>query len=167
MIFRCLLAAVAMLLLPGCYQLGEIRPTVLREVSSLAVPVSRNATLEPRVEYLLADSIAKQLQRDGTYTIDYQDRADATLETTLLSATRYPARSLRGNVLATSEFVLIVTVEYKVVERVTGKTLMMGRVNGRTSFFVTANLQQDETQALPLAFADAAVNLTSRLSEGF
>jgi hypothetical protein len=36
-----------------------------------------------------------------------------------------------------------------------------------TSFFVTADLQTDEQQALPLAFSDAAVKLASRLGEGF
>jgi hypothetical protein len=54
-----------------------------------------------------------------------------------------------------------------VIDRATGKQLMQGSVNGRTSFFVTADLQTDEIQALPLAFSDAAVKLASRLSEGF
>ena len=89
------------------------------------------------------------------------------VNTTLSQVTRYPARSVRGNILATSEYVLSTTIDYQVTEQSTGRELMKGQVNGLTSFFVTADIQTDESQAMPLAFADAAVKLTSRLSEGF
>jgi hypothetical protein len=92
---------------------------------------------------------------------------DAIVYTTLERVERRRARSVRGNVLATSEYILTTAVNYEVVDRATGKQLQQGTVNGRTSFFVTADLQTDEIQALPLAFSDAAVQLTSRLSEGF
>ena len=49
----------------------------------------------------------------------------------------------------------------------TGRELQAGDVIGQTSFFVTADLQTGEAQALPLAFADAANKLASRLGEGF
>ena len=163
--FALLLAA---LLLSGCaYTLGDARPSMMRGMQTLAVPVSQNKTLEPNVEGLLADTIIKGLQTDGTYSIGPEKTADATVFTTLISSTRRPARSVRGNVLATSEYELVAVVGYEVVENSTGKQLMTGAVNGRTSFFVTADLQTDEQQALPLAFSDAAVKLASRLSEGF
>lgn len=156
------------LLLSGCaYSLGEARPSMMRGIQTLAVPVSQNKTLEPNVEGLLADTIVKELQTDGTYSINYERNADATVYTTLVQVNRRPARSLRGNVLATSEFELLTTVEYEVMENSTGKELMKGQITGLTSFFVTADLQTDEQQALPLAFSDAAVKLASRLSEGF
>jgi hypothetical protein len=153
--------------LAGCYTLGDARPAMMRGITTLSVPVSKNQTLEPNVEALLADTITKQLQTDGTYTIAYTDRADALLETTLTSVRRQPARSLRGNVIATSEYILYTTVNYRVTEQTTGRELQTGDVIGQTSFFVTADLQTDETQALPLAFADAANKLASRLGEGF
>lgn len=160
--------AVASLALGGCaYQLGDARPSMMRGITTLSVPTSKNTTLEPNVEGLLADTIVKQLQTDGTYRVSYTDRSDAILYTTLERVDRRPVRAVRGNVLATSEYEFITTVDYEVVDRATGKQLMFGKVNGRTSFFVTADLQTDEIQALPLAFSDAAVKLTSRLSEGF
>ncbi len=164
---RAILALLAASLLGGCYTLGETKPSMMRGISSLSVPVSRNQTLEPNVEALLADTIIKQIQSDGTYSINYSDRADAVVNTTLSQVTRYPARSVRGNILATSEYVLSTTIDYQVNEQSTGRELMKGQVNGLTSFFVTADIQTDESQAMPLAFADAAVKLTSRLSEGF
>jgi len=154
--------------LGGCaYSLGDARPSMMRGIETLSVPVSQNTTLEPNVEGMLADTIIKQLQTDGTYRIAIERNADATLYTKLINVNRRAARSIRGNVLATSEFELSTTVEYRVVENETGKDLMTGDVTGQTSFFVTADLQTDEAQALPLAFSDAANKLASRLSEGF
>ena len=163
-----MLLLLAALGLAGCaYQLGDARPSMMRGIATLSVPVSKNDTLEPNVEGLLADTIVKQLQTDGTYQINYTDRSDAILYTTLTQIQRRPVRAVRGNVLATSEYEFITTVKYEVVDRATGKQLMLGTVNGRTSFFVSADLQTDEIQALPLAFSDAAVKIAGRLSEGF
>jgi hypothetical protein len=159
---------VAALLLGGCaYQLGEARPSMMRGITTVSVPVAKNKTLEPNVEGLLSDTIVKQLQTDGTYKISYIDQSDAILYTTLEQVQRRPARAVRGNVLATSEYEFVATVAYEVVQRDTGKELLRGAVDGRTSFFVSADLQTDEIQALPLAFSDAAVKIASRLSEGF
>jgi hypothetical protein len=161
-------ALLCAVLLGGCaYSLGDARPSMMRGIQTLAVPVSQNTTLEPNVEGVLADTIIKQLQTDGTYQIAIERNADATLYTKLVSVNRRAARSIRGNVLATSEFELATGVEYRVVENSTGKDLMAGLVIGNTSFFVTPDLQTDEQQALPLAFSDAAVKLASRLGEGF
>lgn len=163
-----LLVGAAALLSGGCaYQLGDARPSMMRGITTLAVPVSKNTTLEPNVEGLLSDTIVKSLQTDGTYKIDYADRADAILYTTLTKVERNAARSTRGNVLATSEYELFTEVDFEVIDRTTGKELMKGKVRGHTSFFVTADLQTDEIQALPLAFSDAATEISGRLSEGF
>lgn len=163
-----LVLSAAALALGGCaYQLGDARPSMMRGITTISVPVSKNKTLEPNVEGLLADTIVKELQTDGTYKTGYTDRADAILYTTLESVQRRPARRVRGNVLATSEYEFTTNISYEVIDRATGKQLLQGTVVGRTSFFLTADMQTDEIQALPLAFSDAAVKLASRLSEGF
>lgn len=165
---RVALLLAAALFLGGCaYHLGDARPSMMRGITTIAVPVSKNKTLEPNVEALLSDTVVKALQTDGTYKTDYASRADAILETTLSQVERHPARSIRGNVLAASEYELVTTVDFAVNERSTGKRLMSGQVNGRTSFFVSGDLQTSETQALPLAFENAATALVSRLGEGF
>lgn len=164
---RLLLCALATAGLAGCYTLGDARPSMMRGIATLAVPVSQNETLEPNVEALLADTITKQIQSDGTYAISYERDADATLFTKLKEVRRYAARSVRGNVLAASEYVLFTNIEYRVITRDGSEELMSGEITGRTSFFVTADLQTDEIQALPLAFSDAAVKLSAQLSEGF
>jgi hypothetical protein len=54
----------------------------MRSVRTLAVPTFKNRTYEPRVEVLLADTLIKTPQEDGTYTIVSDDTADAILHCT-------------------------------------------------------------------------------------
>ncbi len=155
-------------LLAGCgYKLGEIRPTPMRSVRTLAVPTFKNKTYEPRVEVLLADTLIKQLQQDGTYTIVSDNTAAAILNCTLTRIERRSLRSVQNNVLATSEFEIILEVTYEVVDRVTGIILMKGRIRGDASFFANNDLQTTERQAIPVAARDLSIELATRLTEGW
>lgn len=156
------------LLLAGCgYHLGEIRPTPMRSVRTLAVPTFKNHTYEPRVEVLMADTTIKQFQSDGTYTIVSEDTADAILYCTITKIERRPLRSVTNNVLATSEFGLLIEVNFEVIDRVTGVQLMAGKARGEGSFFSSDNIQTDEQQAIPTATQDMAVDLVAEVSEGW
>jgi outer membrane lipopolysaccharide assembly protein LptE/RlpB len=155
-------------LLAGCgYKLGEIRPTPMRTIRTLSVPNFKNMTYEPNVETLLADTLIKVLQQDGTYTIVDTNRADAILECTLRQIERRSVRSVQNNVLATAEFELVLEVTYIVIDRVTAATLLEGRVRGSTTFFSGNDLQTIERQAIPLAAQDVALQLSTQISEGW
>lgn len=164
-------AAFLLLSLGGCagYSVGPIQPYYLRSVHSIAVPTFENRTFIPRIAVLVTDSVIKQFQQDGTYRIAGDDQADAILKGEITRITRAPARSLRGNVLATTEFTLAMRVRYSLVaRRGDGKVLAPPReVIGTTSFFVGADIASDEEQALPLAGEALATNLVSQLSEGW
>ncbi len=153
----------------GCagYQIGPAKPAYLAAIHSVAVPIFKNKTLEPRIEALVTDSVIQQIQQDGTYTVESESNADAILEGEIETITRKRARSVRGNVDATREFVLNVNLVFKLTNRVTGELLNTQKVTGTTSFFVGADLQQQERQAVVLAAQDAAVRLTSKISEGW
>lgn len=159
----------------GCagYTLGPVKPKRMREVTSIAVPSFKNDTLEPRVEVLLASSVIKQLQQDGTYRVAREADADAILECTIEEIVRRPSRSVRGNVLQTREYTLVLRGRYRVVNRATGAQLDARAVTGQTSFFVTgtnniaADVNQDERQAIPIAAEDMATRLVSQLAEGW
>lgn len=171
-LFPAVLAAFA---LTGCagYQVGSIKPTPMANINTLAVPTFKNETLEPRVEVLLANTLIKQIQQDGTYKIADEKTADATLECTLDEIERKPQRSVQGNALVTREYELVIRVRYRVVDTKTGKELMGRSVSGHTNFFVSgvnaisADVLQDERQALPLAMEEASVRLVSQISEGW
>ena len=154
--------------LAGCgYHLGEIRPTTMRSVRTLAVPTFKNNTFESRIEVLFADTVVKKLQQDGTYRIVDTNQADAVVYCVIEKIDRGALRSVQNNVLATSEFRLTVTARYEVVDIGTGRVLMEGQVTGNTSFFSGNDLQTLERQGLSNAASDLAENLTTRLTEGW
>ncbi|HEX3444719.1 MAG TPA: hypothetical protein VHS80_08370, partial [Chthoniobacterales bacterium] len=109
----------------------------------------------------------KQLQQDGTYEITGLDRADAEVRGTIYGVTRVKARSVIGNVLASSQFNLQVQVHVQVINPHTGATIGQRDVTGQTTFFVGNDLPTQERQAVPLAAEDAAVQAASYLSEGW
>ena len=157
------------LLLTGClgYHVGPVKPSVLQDIHVIAVPTFENKTLLPRIEVLITDSVIKQLQQDGTYRVANEKNADAILKAEITDISRAPARSLRGNVLATTEFNLTMHVKYK-VETPSGTVLMpSAEVVGTTSFFVGTDVTTDERQALPLAAEELATHLVTQLSEGW
>jgi len=161
--------SLLVLLLSGCagYHLGPATPAYLREIHSIAVPIFQNATLLPRIEALVTGTIIKQFQQDGTFRIASEDNADASLKGEIVAVGRSPARSVRGNVLATTEFNLALRVRYTLVGR-DGKTIAgPAEAAGSTSFFVGEDVNTDERQALPLAAEQLAGHLVSQLSEGW
>jgi hypothetical protein len=162
-----LILAVAVLL-TGCgYKLGEIRPTPMRSVRTLAVPTFKNKTFEPRLEVLFADTLVKRMQQDGTYELVGDDKADAILYCTIDKVERRALRSVQNNVLATSEFGLRVFVTYEVQDRVTGAILIKSSAQGNTTFFSGNDLQTIERQAFSNAASDLANNIMAEVSEGW
>lgn len=186
-----------LLCLSGCagYHVGPVKPAVMSQVRTIAVPSFKNYTLEPRLEVLVANALIRQLQQDGTYKITSERDADAIVEGSIERIERLPARGVRkGNntpadFYQTSEFTLNLVLSVKVLEKNSGKTLYFKSFSGKSSFFVsstnsaiapattpatatnvntrTANVNRDERQAIPQAAEDAAQQITSYLSEGW
>lgn len=166
---RLILVALSATLFVGCagYHVGPVKPQYLSGVKTIAVPVFGNRTYLPRIETLVTGTVIKELQRDGTYTITSDDKADAVLHAEITGVGRRPARSVRGNVLTTTEFVLDLNISFNMTTR-DGKPLGPGGViSGSTSFFVSSDVTTDERQALPLAAEQAAKALVSQISEGW
>lgn len=161
--------AVGCLGLTAClgYHIGPVKPYYLRDVHSIAVPTFENSTLIPRIEVLVTDTVIKQLQQDGSFQVASNENADAILKGEISRITRSPARSVRGNVLATSEFNLVIRLRYKLLGRDGNPLGPAGEVSGSTSFFVGTDVVTDERQALPLATEELATRLVSQLSEGW
>jgi hypothetical protein len=156
-------------LLSGCagYTLGPIPPTFMKGAHKLAVPIFENRTYEPQIQTLVTDTFIKQLQQDGTYEITGLDQADVEVRGTITAVNRTRARSVIGNVLASSQFNLVVTIRLLVVDTRTGLTIGQRDVVGQTTFFVGNDLPTQERQAIPLAAEDAAEQAASYLSEGW
>lgn len=172
-IFFSLLLITCLLILSGCgYTLGEIKPSSMRRVNTIAVTTFQNRTVVPRLEAQTADAVAKQFQQDGTYRIETSDRADAILSGTIVNLQRQPMRVYGSNVLQTSEFELVLTVEYIIKDRVTGALLVKGTAEGRMPFFVNSDninsdLVTDQNINYPIAAQRMAERLVSHVSEGW
>jgi hypothetical protein len=164
-----LTAALACFSLTGClgYHIGPVKPYYLRDVHTIAVPTFKNHTLLPHIEVLVTDTVIKQFQQDGTFQIAKGEDADATLTAEIIRINRLPARSVRGNVLATVEFNLSMSVRYTIIGRDGTPLVRSAEATGYTSFFVSSDPATDERQALPLATEDLATRLVSQLSEGW
>jgi outer membrane lipopolysaccharide assembly protein LptE/RlpB len=170
---KLLLMIPILLAMGGCgYHLGEIKPTPMRRVTTIAVNTFTNKTLLPRVEAQTADAVVKQFQQDGTYRIESADRADAIVEGSIESVQRQPMRVFASNVLQTSEFELTLTVKYRVIDRITGAVLMEGRAVGVTPFFtesdrVNSDLVTNQNMNYPIAAQRMAEKLVSKVAEGW
>jgi outer membrane lipopolysaccharide assembly protein LptE/RlpB len=162
-----------LLMLGGCgYHLGEIKPTPMRRINTVAVSTFKNETLIPRLEAQTADVVVKQFQQDGTYRVESADRADAIIEGTIEKVDRQPMRVLSTNVLQTSEFQLLLVVRYRVIDRVTGAVLKQGKATGTTPFFsdsdiVNSDLVTNQNMNYPIAARRMAENLVSKVAEGW
>jgi outer membrane lipopolysaccharide assembly protein LptE/RlpB len=162
-----------LLAMGGCgYHLGEIKPTPMRRVTTIAVNTFTNKTLLPRVEAQTADAVVKQFQQDGTYRIESADRADAIVEGSIESVQRQPMRVFASNVLQTSEFELTLIVKYRVIDRITGAVLMQGSAVGVTPFFtetdrVNSDLVTNQNMNYPIAAQRMAEKLVSKVAEGW
>ena len=166
---RLLVAAAIAVCFSGCagYRIGNVKPAFLHDVKTIAILNFKNTTFTPRAETLVVNSVIKQFQQDGTYQITTPDKADAVLDGVVVGVGRAPARSVRGNVLATREFNLTISVGYTLRARDGHPLVGPGRIDGRTSFFVGTDVTTDERQALPLAAEDLATHLVSQISEGW
>ena len=162
-------AALAVFGLTGClgYTIGPAKPYYLRDIRAISIPTFKNSTLHPRIEVLVTSTVIKQFQQDGTFRIVGDEDADATLKGEIISITRFPTRSVRGNVLATTEFGLSIRVRYSLVDRAGKQLASPTYALGTTSFFVSRDVNTDERQALPIATEQLATHLVSQLSEGW
>jgi hypothetical protein len=139
----------------------------MKGVHRVAVPIFRNTTVAPDIQTMATTTVIKQIQQDGTYEVTGADQADAIVVGTIVSVERTKARSLQGNVLASSEFNLRITIDFRIERPNTSQLMAQRNIEGDTSFFVGNDTAVQENEAIPLAVQDAAVQFVSFLSEGW
>ena len=167
---RAWMAAPLCLLLAGCagYKVGPVQPHFMEGIHTIAVPTFRNDTLIPRIEVLVADTVIRQIQEDGTYKVaSSEETADAVLEAEVTQVIRRPSRTVIGDVQATQEFDMTLVVHYKIIRKATGEVVDDKNATGTTSFFVSGDVNQDERQAIPLAAQNAAQHMVTEFGEGW
>jgi hypothetical protein len=156
-------------LVAGCtgYTLGPTPPTYMKGVRRVAVPIFKNASITADLEAIATTTVIKQIQEDGTFEVAGVDQADAVVVGTITSVERTKARSLQGNVLASSEFNLRIDIDFRIERPNTSQLMAQKTVEGVTSFFVGNDTASQEREAIPLAVQDAASQFVSFLTEGW
>ena len=166
---RISLLATAAIFLSCCagYRLGPIKPEALANVQTLAVPLVKNDTLEPRSAPLVTNAIISQMEQDGTYKLADLETADAVLNGRIVDIERRQLRSARDNQLRSRELNLRIQFDYEIIDQASRAVLKRGTIYSETSVFVSSNFQTAERQAIPVAARQLAIDLVSQISEGY
>jgi hypothetical protein len=107
---------------------------------------------------LVTTAVIKQIQLSGAYQIVSQDEADATLIGEIDTVDRSQFRAVRSNTLRTSELLVRLLVNYKIVDTSEAR-IHTGRVSADSNVVLDPNFQTSERQA----FTDVAERLSHRL----
>ena len=171
---RTTLLSLLAFVLTGCmgYQIGPVKPKYMAQVTKIAIPTFKTQVLQPRVETLITNAVIHAFERDGTYKVTDEKDADAIIQCRMDSLDRRPNRGVVGNNLLTSEYALTMKVQYRITKR-DGTIIDNRTASGQTYFFasgsntLSADVNQDEEQAIPIAAEDMAKHLVSQVSEGW
>ncbi len=173
--FSLLLLAIVTLTLgtwmfTGCagYRVGSIAGAELQGVRSIWVPPVRNKSLEPALPGLATNAIRRRIDNDGTLENTSDAQADAVLEVTITRIERDPVRNARNDVLLAAQYDVKIHAVATLTNRRLGRKIFENRpVSGRTHYYLQADSQEVERQAMPLATEDLAQHVVSMVTEGW
>lgn len=162
-----LFLALALLGGTGCagYKLGPTNGMVAGS-RSIQVNPFQNLTLEPRLTDPVTSQVRKQLQQDGTYTLDTHNEGDVIVIGRLVEYRRFYLSFEPRDVITPRDFRVQIMAHITVQERASGRVLIDRDVIGHTTVRSTSDLPNTERQALPLIAEDLARNITAVIVDG-
>jgi hypothetical protein len=170
MISRTVLALFVVAALTGCagYRVGNVSGRGLQGVSSVYVPVVKNASLEPDIQMTVTNAIIRRFNTDGTLEVNQNANADSELDVVITNVQHTPIRTSSSDILVTAEYQLTIQATVTYVNRRLGRKIFENiDIQGSTQFFTQADIQEGERQALPLAAEDLANNAVKLITEGW
>jgi hypothetical protein len=162
-----LLLAMLGLLVAGCagYRLGPTNGAAAG-ARSIQVNPFYNRTIEPRLIESLAFALRRQLQQDGTYTLDTDNQGDVVVSGTILNYERQQLSLQPRDSLTPRDYRITITAQVVAVERSSGRTLLDRKVKGYSDIRIGPDLASAERQALPLVTEDLARSAVALLVDG-
>lgn len=155
---------LAAALLTGCagYKMGPLNGD---PAGSRSVEIRQfvNRTMEPRITEALSLQLRKQLQRDGTYTLETQGPGDLVMTGEIVRFDRGELAYFATDVITPRDYNLSMSARITVIDESTGKTKFSKLVSGHTTIRIGADLSSAERQAIPLLAEDLARNAISQL----
>lgn len=160
------LAILFALLLAACgYRMGGLKKTSMKKMNTFSVEMFDNETVFPFVAMQLTTALTDTMQRDGTYTMASSEKCDFKIRGAVYSVHETSQRTNTADTYLSSEIGLTVHVEYQVINRRTGKTILSSKTSASGSFFNdTGNAQTARDGALSYATRKAAENIVQTLT---
>jgi|SRR4030095_4042163 Lipopolysaccharide-assembly len=161
----CLLVILPGLMSCAGYRLG---PTNGQSAGARSIQVNPfyNRTIEPRLIESLAFALRKQLQQDGTFTLETDNAGDVIVSGTILNYERHQLSLQTRDSITPRDYRITITVRLIATERATGKVIVDHKVKGYSDIRIGPDLASAERQALPLVAEDLARNATALLVDG-
>ena len=164
-VFHFILVA-ALMAFTGCaYRLG---PSNGERAGGRSIQVNpfQNQTVEPRLIEAVSFALRRQLQQDGTYTLDTQNEGDIVVNGVIVSYERHSLSFQSRDVLTPRDYRLTIIAHITAKERASGRTLLDRRITGHSDIRIGPDLSSAERQALPLVAAELARSTTALLVDG-
>lgn len=133
---------------------------------SITIRPFSNATLEPRVTETVASALRSQLQQEGTFELATHGEGDVILTGVVQDLIREEQSFQARDTRTLRDYAFEMVAHVKAVERGSGRTILDREVRGHTMLRVVNDLPSAERQAMPLAAANLARNITSLLVDG-
>ena len=133
---------------------------------SIRVEFFENETLEPRLVVAVNRALKRNLQQDGTYTLETQEQADLVVSGQLTKFLRNGISYTPGDSLVVQDYSMQLTVRIKVSDRATGQVVYEGDVTGQSTVRVGDDLTSGQRQAIPLIADHLARQATSLIVDG-
>jgi hypothetical protein len=150
----------------GCaYRLG---PSSGVEPGSRSITVLpfENSTLEPRVTENIANALRAQLQQEGTFRLATHGEGDLIVSGVVRDISRQEQSFQARDTRTLRDYNFEMTAHVTATERGTGRVILDREVRGHTMLRIVDDLPSAERQAMPLAAANLARNITSMLVDG-
>jgi hypothetical protein len=167
---RFVLALVVLFAFSGCagYRVGNISGRDLQGVRSVYVPTVKNSSLQPDIQMTVTNEIITRFNDDGTLTVNDPMSADSELDVTITNVQTTPYSTSNNDVNIISQYKLVIEAKATYVNRKLGRKIFENIVvNGSTTFFTQADIQEGIRQALPLAAKELATNTVKLVTEGW
>ncbi len=155
------------LLVSGCasYELGP-SSGLAAGAQSITIASFPNQTDEPRLSPALSSALRRQIQSDGTFTLDTRNQGDIRVVGAIIEYTRVGVSFQPDDIITIRDFEIRMSAQVTATNRRTGEVILDEVVTGRTLLRAFDDLASAERQALPLLANDLAVRITDRLVDG-
>ena len=159
--------AVAILFGSGCvgYEAGPTNG-LSAGARSVRVELFENQTLEPRLVVEVNRALKRNLQQDGTYTLETRGNADLVVRGQLTEFLRSGVSYIPGDSLTVQDYNMQLKARVTVTDTVTGAVVYEGDVVGSSTVRVGNDLTSGQRQAIPLIADHLARQATSMIADG-